>query len=169
MSECPHIDRMPRYKGLPRLFTAIEVDGVVDFATTDMAKWLRCLHGRLCGVCGEPLGDGRFYCIGGPESGRQGAFFDPPMHKDCASWSFDNCPYLTGRTDYISPDRIKLKEQRLERAGGVKIASADVADAPMVSIYSGLKYTFPHRTPTGFCWVIEEGFHIERAQERRRG
>jgi hypothetical protein len=164
---CPHIDAMPRYKGLPRLYTAIEVQGIVDFATTDVERWVECLRNHLCGVCGKPLEGDRFYAIGGPESGAQRAFFDPPMHNDCAKWSFENCPYLTGRTDYISEDRIALKEQRLNRQGGIKVASADVADAPEVSIYSGTGYSFPHRTPTGYCWVIESGFAVERTQSRR--
>lgn len=168
MSECPHIDAMPRYKGLPRLYTAIEVAGQVDFATTDMSRWIDCLRNGKCGVCGTNLADGsnRFYAIGGPESGRQGAFFDPPMHKDCAWWSFENCPYLTGKTSYMSDERVRAREERLEAAGGQKVAQQDVGSPDQVFIYSGTSYSFPHRTPTGYCWVVTSALHVERVQDR---
>lgn len=166
------IKRMPKYKGLPRLYTAIEVDGVVDFATTDMARWLRCIAERRCGVCGDVIHTRRFWMIGGPESVGHHAFFDPPMHEECAAWSFDNCPFINGSINYQSAERVATKDARLEAAGGVKVADQDVADAPIMYLCSATRHTGPHRSgQSGFCWAAAEAradFRIDRERVRRR-
>lgn len=165
----PRIQRMPRHRGLPRLYTAIEVDGVVDFATTDMARWMECIRTGRCGVCGFFIHSTRRFAIGGPESKGQKAFFDPPMHRECAEWSFDNCPYMTGRVSYQSAERVATKEERLTAAGGIKVASQDVADAETVYLCSGASVSGPHRTANGgWCWAFEGSMTVVRERSRRR-
>lgn len=166
-AEFPHVAKMPLYKGLPRLFTAIEVGGRVDFAVTDAARWLQCLQEKRCGVCGTYIHSTSFYALGGPESAKQGAFFDPPMHRDCAEWSMQNCPYLVGKRTYLDDDAIARRTERLDAAGGLQVHTSDVAEAPEISLFKGRTYSFPHRTPSGQCWVIESGFEIVTTQERK--
>lgn len=161
------IQRMPRYRGLPRLYTAIEVSGVVDFATTDMARWIKCITEKRCGVCGAMIHDSRFFAIGGPQSHRQHAFFDPPMHRDCATWSFENCPYIVGKVSYRSESRVAKADERLVAAGGLKMANQDVADTEVIYLLSGSAYSGPHQNAHNFFWLLTQGFRVEREHRRK--
>src|SRR5215203_4621477 len=87
----------------------IDRHGQPQFAAMDDALVRRCLDHRLCGLCGEPMG-GHIFFIGGPLSTASGYFYDPPMHRDCATFALRTCPHLArakGRYGPI-PDAAEL-------------------------------------------------------------
>lgn len=67
--------------------------GLPDFRVVDPQKWARAARGRCCGVCGEPLGV-RIAFVGGPRSIENRLFTDLPMHRDCAVFAMQVCPFI---------------------------------------------------------------------------
>lgn len=122
-----HMRDLPRDpRGLPITYTSLRLpDGSYDFTQADHRVWLRCVAGRLCGLCGKPL-DKRQWFIGGPLCMVNRLFFDLAMHEDCARYALVVCPYLAVRSF------TKVKKRNIE--GGVhetyalvqkELASAD--------------------------------------------
>jgi hypothetical protein len=68
-------------------------DGKPDFKVTDIHQWLALLKSRRCALCGEPLGRHLAF-VGGPLSHKNRYFTDLPMHKECAQYALQVCPYL---------------------------------------------------------------------------
>lgn len=67
--------------------------GKPDFRVTNASKWVSLVKMRCCGLCGEPLGRHLAF-IGGPGSHQSRAFTDLPMHKECAQYAVQVCPFL---------------------------------------------------------------------------
>jgi hypothetical protein len=89
------LSHLPVFHGMPVPFTFAWHEGVPDFKVLDLAKVAVCLQNHLCGTCGRKLG---VYCyfIGGPASRQNRLFTDPPMHRACAQFSTQVCPFLNG-------------------------------------------------------------------------
>lgn len=86
------LPRDPR--GLPITYTSLIMpDGRYDFTRADTAKWIECVKGRQCGLCGKALPK-RMFFIGGPLSMTNRMFFDLGMHEECARYALVVCPYL---------------------------------------------------------------------------
>lgn len=91
------------------------------FTINDEIKRFRSLVEDLCAICGGKLMRNRWF-VGGPGSAfdPNGAYFDPPMHGECAHFALKACPYLAaphytkridaGTVDFsnVSPDQIFL-------------------------------------------------------------
>jgi hypothetical protein len=73
----------------------VDSSGRAQFTINDDVKREFALTGDLCPICGQKLSRGRWF-VGGPMSAfhRHGAYFDPPMHDECAHYSLQTCPYL---------------------------------------------------------------------------
>jgi hypothetical protein len=73
-------------------------NGKPQFTVNDGRMVKRCLDHNRCGICGNKLGDLVFF-VGGTGSAfhPNGAYIDPPMHKECATYSLQVCPYLAFR------------------------------------------------------------------------
>ncbi len=65
------------------------------FKVNDVRKVEQCITEKRCGICGTPLNDD-MWMIGGPMSAfhPHGVYVDSPMHKDCAKYALQVCPYL---------------------------------------------------------------------------
>ena len=94
-------------RGYPIPWTVLRgpSDGKPHFAINVEELRLRCINNRLCPICGVRLFRGMWF-VGGPGSALhpQGAYIDPPMHKECAEYALKVCPYLaaprySGRVD----------------------------------------------------------------------
>lgn len=72
---------------------AVDANGVADFRVQDRTKWLAAEKLRCCTMCGESMGRHLAF-IGGPVSHRTRLFTDLPMHKDCATYAVQVCPFL---------------------------------------------------------------------------
>ena len=81
-----------------------DLDGRPFFVMNDVANVLACGRRKLCGICGKKL-ERDCWFVGGPGAAlhEHGAFLDPPMHRACATYALQVCPYIasryTGRVD----------------------------------------------------------------------
>jgi hypothetical protein len=80
-------------RGYPIPFFAAIIDGKPDLRVSSGKKALRCNDELLCWVCGEKLNNQSCF-IGGPKSNASGMYSDGPMHRNCAEFSLQVCPYL---------------------------------------------------------------------------
>lgn len=78
---------------LPIPYTVPVIDGVPDFRVSDGEKWLECVTRGLCPLCGEEI-KGNFWFVGGPLCHENRLFLDPGMHRDCAEYALQVCPFL---------------------------------------------------------------------------
>lgn len=88
--------------------------GVAQFAVNDHERVHTASIKQLCGICGKRLTHGGWF-IGGPGSFlmEYGAFLDPHMHQECATYALKVCPYLA------APRYLKRVEGKRMEAGGV--------------------------------------------------
>lgn len=92
------MSQMPTdHRGYPVLFTAArKPDGSPDFQVSDGRKRERCAKEDLCGICGQRLSYEKVL-VGGPSLPRNRVTAEPPMHRACALYSKEVCPWLLGR------------------------------------------------------------------------
>lgn len=105
----------------------IDDEGRPHFTVTDARKALNLFAQRKCQICGTMLqhaSDRFLWFVGGPKAAfhEHGAYFDGPMHKACAEYALQVCPWLaapryTKRIDDATLDPTK--------AEGTLIISAD--------------------------------------------
>lgn len=90
-----------RMAGLPRdrhgrvvpWFVAF-VDGQPDHRIVRPHAWQQAHQGRLCWLCGSPLGLYGSFVIG-PMCVVNRIAAEPPSHSTCAEYSVQTCPFLT--------------------------------------------------------------------------
>lgn len=89
------IARLPKdERGYPVQVTAGKgTDGKIDFRAINMNAWANCVKLRRCGICGEPLGANIAF-VGGPISMDNRGFVDAGMHRDCARYACQVCPFI---------------------------------------------------------------------------
>jgi hypothetical protein len=88
------IAALPVLRGYPVPWFVAQVDGQYDFRVADAEKRSRAVSERLCWVCGQQLG--AYLCfVVGPMCGISRTTAEPPCHRECATWSAKNCPFLT--------------------------------------------------------------------------
>ena len=86
-------------KGFPIPYFAAfnEVTGKRDFRMISEVKMASAIRHDKCWVCGEKLGTYKAFVIG-PMCAINRTISDPPSHKDCATFSAINCPFLSSPT-----------------------------------------------------------------------
>jgi hypothetical protein len=143
--------RRPRdARGFPIPVTVlIKPDGTPDFRVTDVQRWARLVKGRICAMCGEPLGRHLAF-IGGPRSHESRVFTDAAMHTDCASYAMAVCPFLA-----LANSRHARKLPAIE---GVTLRATDeaVIDRPE-KMFIGVTTSYrPYRLEDGTL-VVQAG------------
>lgn len=88
------------YQGNQVPYILLWKDGHPDFQELDPNKVTRCLKEKLCGICGQMLGN-QIAFIGGSKST---VFLDPPNHPACAETAFTSCPFLRNQRIRDSED-----------------------------------------------------------------
>src|SRR5262245_49848081 len=84
-----------RFGGAPiPWFVDYTDDGVPEFRAMDRAKYRQAITLRLCWVCGEALGKWLAF-VTGPMCVVTRTTSEPPCHLECATWSAQNCPFLS--------------------------------------------------------------------------
>lgn len=71
--------------------------GAGKFGANDLMAKMACAIGGLCGVCGQPLGDGQIVFIAVAKdfaAMRDPVFGDPPNHEVCADAAMALCPHI---------------------------------------------------------------------------
>lgn len=88
------IARLPRDdRGFPITYVTFIRETGPDFSTLDALKVREVSLNNLCGLCGGPRGAYMAF-VGGPKSTEAHHFFDPPMHRDCAEYAVQVCPFI---------------------------------------------------------------------------
>ena len=80
-------------RGYPIPVNVLVADGVPDFRTIDPTKVMWAAQHKRCALCGDPLGS-HIAFVGGPRSMESRWFADAPMHRDCAIYALQVCPFL---------------------------------------------------------------------------
>lgn len=91
-----HLPVCPKRR-LPIPYIAeITPGGVANFTILDHDKAAACLAGRLCAMCGLPMGD-EVALVGDEVSTRKDSYWiEPPVHERCAELAVGGlCPYLS--------------------------------------------------------------------------
>lgn len=103
------ISRLPIDKrGYPVPWFVAWIDGEPDFRVMDGEKLRDAIQFRRCWVCGDFLGANVAFVVG-PMCAVNRTSAEPPSHRECASWSARNCPFLT-------EPRMKRREKHLPDA-----------------------------------------------------
>lgn len=113
------IARLPRdYRGYPvPWFTTNNPDGTPNFQTADGGKRNRCIKERLCWICGEKLGRYLAFVIG-PMCSINRVSAEPPMHRDCAEFALEACPFLVNPQMRRMPERY---QEGVEEPAGIML------------------------------------------------
>lgn len=81
-------------RGYPIPWTVkLDLEGRPDFRVIDAEKVTMAVNLKRCAMCGEQLGRHLAF-IGGPVSFSTRLFTDMPMHKVCATYAIQVCPWL---------------------------------------------------------------------------
>ena len=88
------IAKLPKdERGYPITYIAAYINGKADLGIQDTAKVQSCVREWRCHVCGEKLGKLGYFIAYEPVPKRP-RFLDPAVHRDCALYSLQVCPYL---------------------------------------------------------------------------
>ena len=110
----------------------VDRDGTPHFTVHDHVKRRDILKADRCAICGKGL-EGERWFVGGAKSAFSilGAYYDPPMHHECAQYALKVCPYLAAPTYARRLDGKTIKAD----AGIVLVAEKAVIDArPVVFV-----------------------------------
>lgn len=81
-------------RGYPIPYTVQrDAQGRPDFRVVDPQIWMNAVRYKRCGICGEQLGVHLAF-VGGPACMQNRVFTDLPMHRDCATYALQVCPFL---------------------------------------------------------------------------
>jgi hypothetical protein len=117
------------------------VDGKPEFRAMDPKKWKRAIQESLCWVCGGILGRHRTFVIG-PMCAINRTTSEPPNHTDCATWSANNCPFLSRPTMVRREDDFSIE-------GMKQVAGEMIPRNPGVTLLWTTKTYHVHRDHNG--------------------
>ncbi len=96
-------------RGLPVPRFVALINGEPDHRVLDPSYMPRAVRLGLCWICGEPLGAFKTFLLG-PMCTINRVSAEPPMHRDCAQYAAQACPFITKpqmrRRDAGLPDHI---------------------------------------------------------------
>lgn len=107
-------------------FALVRPDGTPDFRVTDVKAWERAARMRTCSLCAEPLGRHLAF-VGGPLSHQNRLFLDLPMHRDCAEYALQVCPFLAApRFAYAEADKVHVEGVHVQTSEVVSLQRPEV-------------------------------------------
>ncbi len=137
--------RDPRGYPIP-FIVMMDKSGTPQFTINDHVLVMTCLNKRLCSICGRRINSG-FWFVGGSRCflHEHGAFLDPPLHHDCATYALRVCPFLAARryTDRIDARLLNQKDL----PDGVALVKAEY---------------MPPNLPERFGLGLTQSFRLER-------
>lgn len=103
-------ERDPR--NLPVPFVVLKQNGQFFFKINDSMKSLQCAVKQLCTICGTHMDKDDRWLVGGIASAfdPRGFYIDLPVHKECACYALQVCPYLAVRNYNANMNFDKLQE-----------------------------------------------------------
>jgi hypothetical protein len=92
----PSMQFLPKdHRGYVVPFFVAWIDGKPDFRILDPQKMRRCVHERLCWLCGGPLKERTVAYVIGPMCAINRTSAEPPSHVECGEYAAKVCPFLT--------------------------------------------------------------------------
>lgn len=117
-------------RGYPIPFIVLfDKEGTPRFTINDDRKVEEALAKNLCAICGQHMGVKNRWLVGGPKSALHpdGAYFDTPVHRECARYALKVCPWLAvGRYQ----NRIDITGIKPENLPGVMLDPTQDASRP---------------------------------------
>ena len=104
MKSLPRDDR-----GYPVPWFVDWIDGKPEFRAMDGRKYILAIRENRCWVCGEKMGTTKVF-VAGPMCGINRTSSEPPNHRECATWSALNCPFLS------NPRMVRREDERINNA-----------------------------------------------------
>jgi hypothetical protein len=126
------LDRDPRGYPIPwGVFR--DRDGRPHFTINEEAKRVLALVEHLCPICGLPLLPDRWF-VGGPRSAfdPNGAYNDPPMHRECMHYALKVCPYLAAPRYGRRIDTGTLSAEEVEQR--IFLDATQIAERPVLFV-----------------------------------
>lgn len=94
----------PRVRAMPRSAAGLPIPVIVArdredqpiFAVNHSEAVAMVAASGSCGICGQRMEEEDVWLVGGPRAAfdPRGAFLDPPMHRECATFALRVCVYL---------------------------------------------------------------------------
>lgn len=81
-------------RGYPIPFFVPKINGKYEFRFADAKKQRLCIEQKLCAICGKKLIDNLYFFITGPVGYQNRVVTDSAMHRICAEYSLEVCPYM---------------------------------------------------------------------------
>lgn len=126
--------------------------GRPEFRMMDPKKWKQCVVGKLCWVCGEPLGVYQAFPIG-PMCTVNRVSSEPPSHLDCAQWSMKGCPFLS------RPNMVR-REDELTKANKPNVAGVMIERNPGVMAIWVTRGYKVFKATNGYLLQIGDPFEV---------
>lgn len=154
------IATLPRdARGYPVPWFVAWIDGVPDFRVIGPGKVAEAHRGRLCWLCGRPLGVFKAFVIG-PMCAINRISSEPPSHVDCATFGGRACPFLARpharrREDGLPAERVQPAGFGLKRNPGVALVWVTRTYEPMRAHAGNTGTLFQVGEPTECRWFAE--------------
>jgi hypothetical protein len=140
------------------------IDGKPEFRLTGPEKRITAVNQNRCWVCGGKLTRERSFVIG-PMCTVNRVSAEPPSHHECATYSAQNCPFLT------KPHMVR-REDDLTRSCKENVAGVMIASNPgVIAVWNCLDYKVipaPAKDDRD-AWLIQVGepYSVEWYKEGR--
>jgi len=163
-SELRSLDIPARVKALPRdhrgfpipAFVYVDRNGDADFRVVKPGFVEHCRRFDRCWICGNKLARHKVFVIG-PMCAINRVSSEPPMHRSCAIFSAQACPFLT--KPRMRRNEVGLPEDRVD-APGIALAHNPGAvclwfarDYQMIAVDNGLLFQLGE--PEDVRWITE--------------
>lgn len=121
--------------------------GEPDFRMHDPDRLRKCMEEAKCSICGTSLNDDIWLLAGAKTAlTPQGAYLDPPMHKECGTYALQVCPYLAMPSfRKISPNEIENSNAVRMFDGKPTVFAFVKTSGYLLIAYRETKVIIPHR------------------------
>lgn len=145
------------WNGFPIPYNTIINDGVPDFRTLNEMRTRICFHNRVCAICGQAIPEGWLALIGGENSIQNRLFIDPAMHRECAYYAAQVCPFLAGTKRQYAEGISKTQKSDTVDA----LTMIDQPRPKKMAIYETLRYTILEDRGTLLCRADKKPCRID--------
>jgi hypothetical protein len=116
----PRLRRRPQFRGMAVPWVVMyKTDGTPDFATLDVERKVQAIAGRWCGLCGQVISKSEdVYFSGGEGAAETGLYVDPGMHRTCAEYANEVCPFINGT--HRQYREVMVKEDKIPAGMAIK-------------------------------------------------
>lgn len=138
------------------------------FTINDSQKTAYALMYDLCHICGGKLHRGKWF-VGGPQSAfhRHGVYIDGPMHRECAHYAMQVCPWLAAPKYARRLDDAQVDWDKMDPAIITPQDNTMIPDRPDVFVMAGTtgKVNIRHERGTRYLDPVRRWWQVEYWQQ----